>query len=220
MTDPGLERLSDQISQIRSDQVDLPLELDDLHPDPFEQFATWLNEALEAHKGWPNAMTLATADAHGQPSSRIVLLKGIDRRGLSFFTNLGSRKANDLSVNPHASLTFYWPLQGRQVCIRGPVLRVPDAEADDYFETRPRSSQLGAWASKQSSPLASREELEQVVAELDARYPDEVPRPPHWGGFLLEPEAFEFWKSRAGRLHDRFLYQRQTEDWTITRLNP
>lgn len=220
MTDPELEQLSDQISQIRSDQVDQPLEQAELDPDPFRQFAAWLAEALEVHKGWPNAMTLATADAHGQPSSRIVLLKGIDERGFSFFTNLDSRKAKDLSENPHAALTFYWPLQGRQVGVRGPVHRVTDDEADEYFATRPRSSQLGAWASKQSSPLTSREELEEAVARLDGEYPDEVPRPPHWGGFLLVPESFEFWKSRAGRLHDRFLYQRQADHWTITRLNP
>jgi pyridoxamine 5'-phosphate oxidase len=218
--EPELERLSQHISQIREDQPDLPLEMSDLDPDPFIQFAAWLSDALEVHKGWPNAMTLSTADAKGRPSARIVLLKGIDERGFSFFTNLESRKGRELAENPYAALTFYWPLQGRQVCVRGSVQRVGDAEAEEYFATRPRSSQLGAWASKQSAPLSSRQEIEEAVADLEARFPNEVPKPPHWGGFLLDPNAFEFWKSRVGRLHDRFLYGRSGDRWKTTRLNP
>ncbi len=216
----GFEDLTERVSQLRGGHTSEPLELDDLDPDPLVQFASWLEEALEAHPGWPNAMTLATADAKGSPSARIVLLKAVDENGFTFYTNLSSRKGRELEQNPHAALVFYWPMLERQVGVRGVVVKVSDSEADEYFATRPLDSKLGAWASEQSAPLASREELEGRVAANSERFGTDVPRPPHWSGFRLTPTEMEFWKARSNRLHDRFLYKRDSSGWSITRLNP
>lgn len=212
--------LSRRIAAIRDQVPDEGLELTDLDPDPLVEFAAWLEMALAAHPEWPNAMTLATADASGAPSSRTVLLKGVDERGFTFYTNYESRKGVELAANPRASLTFYWPALERQVCVRGTVERVDRGESQEYFVTRPLGSRLGAWASLQSSEISDRSELEARVEELRARFGDDIPLPDFWGGFRLSPEVFEFWKSRRNRLHDRFLYEKEAGGWRRARLSP
>lgn len=214
------EELSRRIAEIRDQVPDDGLELSDLDQDPFVEFAVWLEMALAAHPGWPNAMTLATADASGAPSSRTVLLKGVDETGFTFFTNYESRKGKELAANPRASLTFYWPALERQVCVRGSVERISREESQTYFESRPRGSRIGAWASEQSSEIEGRAGLEARVAELDERFEGEIALPDHWGGYQLIPVAFEFWKSRRNRLHDRFLYEKQPGAWRRVRLSP
>jgi pyridoxamine 5'-phosphate oxidase len=176
-------------------------------------------KAVEPHDA--TAMTLATADARGRPSARVVLLKGVDARGFVFFTNRESRKGRELAENPFAALAILWPASQQQVRAEGRIELTSDAESDAYFATRPRESQLGAWASQQSAPLASREALEARAAELAARFPGPVPRPPHWGGYRLVPEVIELWFAGAGRLHDRFQYRRAEDGgWVMQRLNP
>jgi pyridoxamine 5'-phosphate oxidase len=166
-------------------------------------------------------MTLATVDAEGRPSARVVLLKGFDRTGFRWFTNYTSRKAEDLVANPHAALLFWFDRLERQIRIEGVAEQVPAGDSDDYFAKRPRGSQLGAWASPQSQPVADRAELERLEREVAERFGDgEVPRPPHWGGFKLKPEAFEFWQGRSNRLHDRFRFVRDGDGWTRRRLAP
>jgi len=189
-------------------------------PDPFDLFDAWFAEATASEVNDPNAMSLATVDGDGMPDVRTVLLKGHDHGGFVFYTNLQSAKGRELAANPKAALLFHWKTLRRQVRIRGPVAQVSDAEADAYFATRPRTSRLGAWASDQSRPLAARADLEARVAELEARYPDEVPRPPHWSGFRLTPAEVEFWQDGAFRLHDRFLYRREDGGWQVRRLFP
>jgi pyridoxamine 5'-phosphate oxidase len=189
--------------------------------DPFAQFARWFDEAVAARLPEPNAMTLATVGPDGRPSARIVLLKGVDPRGLAFFTNYDSRKARELPDGAHAALLFYWHELERQVRIEGRVERIGAAESDTYFASRPRASRIGAWASPQSRVIADRAWLEQRFAEAQARFPgDDVPRPPHWGGYRVVPESFEFWQGRASRLHDRIAYRRASGDWTVVRLAP
>jgi pyridoxamine 5'-phosphate oxidase len=203
------------------ERTDQPLSERDLLPDPLEQLARWVDEAREAGVALPEAMALATADGEGRPSVRHVLMRGLDPRGIVFFTNYESRKAAELTTNPNAALVFFWRELDRQVSARGAVERTSTQESEAYFRTRPREARIGAWASIQSRPVATREELDDRYRELDARYPgDDVPLPPHWGGFRLRPEAFEFWKGRAHRLHDRFRYARAGEGWTIERLYP
>lgn len=195
----------------------------DLAPDWLTQFASWLTDATEAGIPEPNAMIVATADEAGRPSARTVLLKGLDERGLAFFTNYGSRKASELAVNPYASLLFPWHAIGRQVQVCGRVVRVDRAETEAYFATRPRESQLGAWASPQSEVVADRGELEQVLAETRSRFPADTPAPapPHWGGLRVVPTSVEFWQGREGRLHDRLRYRLDAEaGWLIERLAP
>jgi pyridoxamine 5'-phosphate oxidase len=169
----------------------------------------------------PNAMTLATVDAAGQPAARTVLLKAIDPRGLTFYTNLDSRKARELAANPKAALLFWWPPHARQVRFEGTIEAVDEAEADAYFATRPRGSQLGAWASAQSSVIADRAALEAAEQEIAERFAGgPVPRPPFWGGYRLTPERVEFWQGRTNRLHDRLRYTRLADGWQIERLAP
>jgi pyridoxamine 5'-phosphate oxidase len=183
-------------------------------PDPLRQFQAWFDEAAV------DAVALATATSNGAPSVRMVLLKGADDRGFTFFTNFESRKGRELAENPRAALLFYWPEPGRQVRVEGSVSKVSEAESDAYFATRPRGGRLAALASRQSEPLESREALEARFAELAAAHPDEVPRPSHWGGFRLVPESYEFWVHRENRLHDRFRYRRDGEGWAVERLSP
>jgi pyridoxamine 5'-phosphate oxidase len=189
--------------------------------DPLAVFHEWFREAEQAGVEVPEAMTLATADADGAPSARMVLLKGADADGFVFYTGYVSRKARELEQNPHAALVFYWRPLGKQVRVEGSVERVSEAESAAYFATRPRGSQLAAWASQQSRSLGSREELERRYAELEREYDGrEVPLPPHWGGFRLRPDAIEFWEHRENRLHDRTRYTRAREGWTAERLSP
>ncbi len=189
--------------------------------DPFALFAAWLDEAGRCEPNDPNAMTVATASPAGKPSARILLLKGFDARGFVFYTNLASRKGTELAANPAAALLFHWKTLQRQVRIEGGVAAVDPAEADAYFASRPRLSRLGAWASDQSRPLAQRETFEQRLAEAEARYPGEqVPRPPHWSGYRLAPEWFEFWQDRAYRLHDRITFAPEGAGWRRGRLYP
>ena len=169
-----------------------------------------------------NAMTLSTVDEEGHPSSRVVLLKGVDQRGFVFYTNYQSRKGRELAGNPHAALTIYWPDQEPQVCMAGTVAQVPPAESDAYFRSRPWGSRIAAWASNQSEVIANRGELEARWREFEAKYPGhDVPRPPHWGGYVLMPDRLEFWQGRPNRLHDRFRYAKQPDGkWLIERLSP
>lgn len=189
--------------------------------DPIKQFQLWFNDAFAAGLPMPEAMTLATATPDGKPSARMVLLKQIDHDGFVFFTNYRSAKAEQLDANPYAALVFYWTKLDRQVRVEGSVVRTSAQESCDYFKTRPRESQIGAWASEQSQAISSRDVLEQRAQELEALYLDrEVDCPEYWGGYRLKPERIEFWKSRVGRLHDRILYQRDATGWSITRLAP
>lgn len=197
------------------------LRAEDLAPDPVAQFRAWFRDAEEAGVQLPETMVLATAGADGAPSARAVLLKGVDERGFAFFTNRESRKGRELAENPRAALVFLWPALGRQVRVEGDVSPVDDAEAEAYFATRPRGSRIGAWASPQSAVLASREELERRVAEADAAHPGhDVPLPPFWGGYRVEPDAVEFWQHRESRLHDRLRYRRLADGWAVERLAP
>jgi pyridoxamine 5'-phosphate oxidase len=192
-----------------------------LTDDPFRQFREWFGEAERAGVVAPEAMTLATAAADGAPSARMVLLKDADEDGFVFYTGYDSRKGGELAENRRAALVFYWQPLGKQVRVEGPVERVSEAESAAYFATRPRGSQLAAWASEQSRPLASREELERRYAELEQEYEGrDVPLPPHWGGYRLRAEAIEFWEHRENRLHDRVRYTRAREGWQAERLSP
>jgi pyridoxamine 5'-phosphate oxidase len=200
---------------------DAELRRTDVASDPLEQFRRWFVEAGDVLE-MPQAMALATATPAGAPSVRMVLLKGFDERGLVFYSHYTSRKGRELESNPQAALLFHWSALGRQVRVEGTVKRVPEAESDAYFATRPRGAQLGALASRQSQPLAARSELEERVGELERELGEApVPRPPTWGGFVLAPAAWEFWQHRTSRLHDRFRYEPEPSGgWRISRLSP
>jgi pyridoxamine 5'-phosphate oxidase len=190
-------------------------------PDPFSQFGTWLRDAEASEPNNPNAMALATVSADGRPSTRMVLLKGCDGRGFVFYTNYTSQKGRELLGNPNASLCFYWKSLGRQVRVDGRAEPVSDAEADAYFASRQRGSQIGAWASDQSRPVDSRETLEERVRAVTAEYDGaDVPRPPHWSGFRVVPDRIEFWTDRPNRLHDRQVFDRAVGGWREQRLQP
>jgi pyridoxamine 5'-phosphate oxidase len=199
---------------------DAPLSEGDLDPDPLAQFGHWFDEARRGGAFDPEAVALATATPDGAPSVRMVLSKGVDGRGVAFFTSYGSRKASELEANPRAALLFHWPELGRQVRIEGVVERVPRAETEAYARTRSRASQLSALASPQSRPVPSREWLEERVAELDGAHGDELPVDDDWGGYRLEPAAWEFWQHRPNRLHDRFRYVPVGGGWRIERMGP
>ena len=215
-----------------------------LDANPLAQFESWFRDAtgeqsqsrwrkigIALYKLWSairnhrpadiNAMTLATVDTHGKPSTRTVLLKSVDERGFIFFTNYDSRKGRELAENPNAALTFFWSDLERQVCVAGTVTKLPAAESEAYFKSRPRGSRLAAWASNQSEPVPDRAALEAKWRELEKKFPGDIPLPPNWGGFILRPERIEFWQGRPSRLHDRFSYARQADgSWKIERLAP
>jgi pyridoxamine 5'-phosphate oxidase len=200
---------------------DHPLSEHDLDPDPIAQFRRWFEEAEAAGIHLANAIALATADALGVPSVRHVLLRGFDERGFVFYTNHESRKGRHLAENPRASFAAFWRELDRQICVAGTVTPTSAEESDAYFASRPREARIGAWASRQSTPIRSRDELLTAFAHHDSAYPGDVPRPPYWGGFRLSPEAIEFWQGREHRLHDRFVYTRDASaGWRIDRLSP
>lgn len=198
------------------------LDMDALGGDPLDALASWIHDAAEAGTIEPNAMALASADESGRPSVRMVLCKGVDARGVSFYTNLESRKGAELASRPWAAATFWWDRLERQARVEGRVLRIPDDEADAYFASRPRGSRVGAWASEQSREIPDRVTLERRAAEIEARFAGDapVPRPPHWGGFVLSPTRIEFWQGRENRLHDRIRFEREPDGWTTVRLGP
>ena len=196
------------------------LEIGDLAEDPVEQFRVWFEAAVVGGVADPTAMTLATADAEGRPSARVVLLKGYDARGFVFFTNYESRKGRELAENPRAALVLYWGALNRQVRVEGGVERTSREESEAYFATRPLGARLGAWASPQSRRLGGRGELEERMLELAERFGEEIPLPEHWGGFRLVHQVVEFWQGRASRLHDRFVYRREEDGWSRERLAP
>jgi len=210
------------IAELRRDYAREALDERDVDADPIVQFQHWFHQARNAELLEPNAMALATADTNGVPSVRMVLLKGADADGFVFFTNYESNKGKDLTANPRASLCFWWDALQRQVRVSGSVARVSVAESQEYFQSRPHGSQVGAWASRQSSVLASREQLELEMARLSEQYPEGsvVPLPPTWGGYRLVPDSIEFWQGRQSRLHDRIAYERKNGSWTILRLSP
>lgn len=209
------------IADLRREYSTRALSEDQADPDAIRQFAAWFQEAVKAELLDVNAMTLATVSASGDPAARIVLLKGFDDSGFVFFTNYDSAKGRDLAAHPRACLLFFWVELERQVRITGSVTKVSAAESDEYFHSRPLASQLGAWASAQSSPLPDRGQLESRYAELEKQYQGQpVPLPPFWGGYRVTPDSLEFWQGRQSRLHDRLLYTRHGEGWSRSRLSP
>jgi pyridoxamine 5'-phosphate oxidase len=217
----------ERVAALRAHYADIGLDASDLDPDPIAQFSHWLAEVVDLRVPEPNAMVLSSVDAEGRPSSRHVLLKAVEPDGFVFFTNYGSRKGRELAANPHTSLCFPWFCIGRQVIVTGLVTKVTTAQTHAYFATRPRESQLGAWASAhQSEVVADRQALEVAYAAVAARFADvdPVPAPPFWGGFLVAPTTVEFWQGRAARLHDRLRYRRADDDgagpWVVERLSP
>ena len=210
----------DELAALRREYGDSGLDHPDLAIDPMVMFRQWLHDAVVAGLHEPNAMVVSTVSAQGQPSSRMVLLKGADERGLVFYTNYDSRKGVELSANPHCALLLPWHDLQRQVRVEGTAEPVTREENEHYFASRPRASQLGAWASPQSLVVAGREELEQRYRDVEDRFPDDVPLPENWGGYLVVPETVEFWQGRRGRMHDRLVYRRTGEGWETVRLAP
>lgn len=211
-----------QLAEMRRNYAARALDLADLDANPFAQFDNWMREAIETQVIEPNAMTLATADAAGRPAVRTVLLKGFDERGFVFYSNYGSAKARDLAANPKVALLFPWLALERQVSAMGVAQKITAVESLKYFLSRPRESQIGAWASRQSEVISTRALLESKFAEMKARFANgEIPLPDQWGGYRVTPQSFEFWQGRPNRLHDRFKYTLQSDgSWTIARLMP
>ncbi len=209
------------LADLRENYTKGSLTRKDLHPDALEQFRRWLDTARSVPElPEPNAMTLATVDAAGQPSARVVLLKGLDERGLVFYTNYESRKAHELTANPRVALVFNWPALERQARFEGVAERLPHAESEAYHRSRPHGSQLSEWVSPQSRVVENRGVLEARLREFEAKFPDEVPLPDFWGGFVVAPKRAEFWQGRPNRLHDRFRYTREGKSWQLERLAP
>lgn len=209
------------IYSLRKDYETRSLDEETAKRNPFEQFELWLAEAIAEVSDDPNAMTITTATREAKPSSRIVLLRGFDRKGFVFYTNYDSQKGSEIAENPQASILFFWAKLERQVRIDGFISKVSRRQSEEYFATRPRESQIGAWASLQSSVLSSRRELEEKIAALEKQFEGrEVSCPENWGGYVLKPEAFEFWQGRKSRLHDRLRYTKAKRGWKIERLSP
>ena len=209
------------IADIRKDYKQLSLNETDVATDPVDQFSKWWEEAIASDIDEVNAMTLATANQAGRPSARIVLLKGFDNNGFVFFTNYNSHKATDIAGNPFASLVFFWKELERQVRIEGSIEKVPAADSDNYFDSRPQASRIGAWASPQSNVIAGRQVIEEKVKELEQQFENKtIKRPEHWGGYIVKPILIEFWQGRQSRLHDRIQYTIAAEGWKIERLAP
>ena len=210
------------VADLRRDYRASVLEEVEASADPIQQFERWWQDVLNAELPEPNGMTLATVGSNGRPSARIVLLKGFDQRGFTFFTNYDSRKGKELAETPHGAIVFWWEPLERQVRIEGTVERLTDAESDAYYHSRPKSSRLGAWASPQSQMIDSRQILEDKQQALEQQYEGikNVPRPPHWGGFRLVPDRIEFWQGRSSRLHDRLCYVKTDTGWSRMRLAP
>ena len=211
-----------KIASLREDYQKDTLEINEVATNPMQQFATWFNEALKSQELEPNAMTLATATKDGIPSARIVLLKGVHDGQFTFYTNYNSPKSQEMIDNPKAALVFNWLSMQRQIRIQGIVQKVDRTTSEAYFQSRPKSSQVGAWSSPQSKVIENRSILEHTKLELETQYQDTeiLPCPPHWGGFLIEPTVIEFWQGRASRLHDRICYTKLGNDWKIERLAP
>ncbi len=212
----------ENIADLRREYTRAGLNESDTLSDPIDQFHRWFQEALKGGVAEPNAMTLATAAADGQPSARVLLLKGADERGFSFFTNYESRKGHELAANPRASMVFFWPELERQIRIHGTVTQLPRSESEAYFRSRPEGNRLGAWVSMQSQVIPNRNVLEEKLKEVTERFQGrEIPIPPYWGGFILEPQSIEFWQGRLNRLHDRLIFRKQTcGGWIRERLAP
>lgn len=209
------------LNVLRKEYQGKPLTKGDIAANPLEQLTLWVEEAIAAEVTEPNALILATTNAEGKPSTRTVLIKRLDERGLAFFTSTESRKAKELASHPYASGTFLWHELCRQVVAEGPITAIPADEAATYFAQRPRTAQLSAWASHQDRPLQSRSELQDAYAQAEKQFAeDTIPPPPNWCGYLLSPILVEFWQGRQNRLHDRIEYTRQNGQWTITRLSP
>src|SRR3954447_4572494 len=211
----------EELAALRREYGDSGLDRPDLAADPVAMFRRWMHDTVAAGLHEPNAMVVSTVSGEGRPSSRMVLLKGVDERGFVFYTNYDSRKGTDLSVTPYAALLFPWHYLQRQVRVEGRVEQVSAEESAAYFASRPRASQLGAWASPQSSEVASRDDLEERYAAMEARFESvDVPLPPTWGGYRVHPDVVEFWQGRRGRMHDRLVYRRTGEGWATVRLAP
>ncbi|MBB6610229.1 pyridoxamine 5'-phosphate oxidase [Pontibacter sp. Tf4] len=210
------------IAAIRKNYALQSLSESSVAPEPVAQFNAWMEEALASEVDEPTAMVLSTVNGSGRPSARVVLLKAVTAEGFVFFTNYESRKGHDLQENPFAALTFFWPELERQVRVEGTVQKVDAAISDEYFHSRPVGSQIGAWASPQSRPISSREELEKADNAYTEQFADleVIPRPAHWGGFIVAPETIEFWQGRPNRLHDRIVYEKQGATWHLKRLAP
>ena len=210
-----------QIADLRQDYRYQALLESEVSADPFQQFQLWFDQAVEAELPEPNAMTLATVTTDGRPAARMVLLKGCGPEGFVLYTNYHSRKGQELAQTPYAALVFWWAELERQVRIEGAITKISDAETEAYFQSRPRGSQIGAWASEQSEVVCDRNTLETRLHELEQQYQDRpIPRPPHWGGYRLMPNLIEFWQGRPNRLHDRLCYRLSDQQWNIERLSP
>ncbi|HNR47942.1 MAG TPA: pyridoxamine 5'-phosphate oxidase [Bacteroidia bacterium] len=215
-----MDKLKDLLHSVRDEYSKDKFDISTADDNPFNQFEKWFSLAVAANIPDVNAMNLATADKNGRPSSRIVLLRDANEDGFTFFTNYNSRKGSQLLENAFAALNFFWPQLEKQIRVEGKVSKVSDQVSDEYFASRPVDSQIGAWASDQSHTIQSREELEEKFKTLKQKYSDAVPRPPHWGGFLLQPDYFEFWQGRPSRLHDRVVYHPEGNTWHKSMIAP
>lgn len=217
----SLEEVRSYINTVRRDFASKPLSRQDLDENPLEQFAKWMEEAVNAQILDPYAMCLSTVNSAGHPSSRIVYWRDVESDGFVFYTNYNSRKGIEIATNPYVALNFHWSELDRQIRIEGPIRKVSTEMSDNYWATRPRESRIGAWASAQSSIVSSPDQLQNSVKELEGKFGDgEVPRPTYWGGYVVEPERIEFWQGRPNRLHDRFVYLKSGDGWTMEQLSP